>query len=83
VLLLYWLFVCAVPLLFVFAYPQFLFADSTPQNSRKYAAVLQGLGAVASTILFPVIVVPFWKNPARDLGESTSVIVVLLSWFCS
>lgn len=79
VLLLYWLFVCAVPLLFVFAYPQFLFADSTPQNRRKHAAVLQGLGAVVSTVLFPLLVVPFWKNPARDLGESTSVIVVLLS----
>ena len=79
VLLLYWLFVCAVPLLFVFAYPRFLFADSTPQKHRKYAAVLHGLGAVTATVLFPILTVPFWKNPVRDLGESISVTLVLLS----
>ena len=79
VIVLYWLFVCAVPLLFVFAYPRLLFADSTPQNARKYAAVLHALGAVTSTVLFPVLVVPFWKNPVRDIGDSTSVIVILLS----
>jgi hypothetical protein len=79
VLLLYWLFVCAVPLLFVFAYPRFLFADSTPQKRRKYAAVLHGLGAVTATVLFPILAVPFWKNPVRDLGESISVSLVLLS----
>jgi hypothetical protein len=79
VLLLYWLFACAVPLLFVFAYPRFLFSDSTPQNRRKYAAVLHGLGAVAATAFFPVLAVPFWKNPVRDLGESITLIVVLLS----
>ncbi|MGC1451872.1 MAG: hypothetical protein WA830_17730, partial [Candidatus Sulfotelmatobacter sp.] len=48
VLLLYWLFVCAAPLLFVLVYPRFLFADSTPQNRRKYAAVLHGSGAVTA-----------------------------------
>ena len=79
VLLLYWLFVCAVPLLFVFAYPRFLFADSTPQKRRKYAAVLHALGAVTATVLFPILSVPFWKNPVRDLGESISVIAVLIS----
>ena len=79
VLLIYWLFVCVVPLLFVFAYPRFLFADSTPQNRRKYAAVLHGLGALTATALFPVLAVPFWKNPVRDLGESISVILIPLS----
>jgi hypothetical protein len=79
VLLLYWLFVCAVPLLFVFSYPRFLFADSTSQKRRKYAIVLHGLGAVTATVLFPILAVPFWKNPVRDLGESTSVALVLLS----
>jgi hypothetical protein len=79
VLLLYWLFVCALPLLFVFSYPRLLFADSTPRNLREHAAVLHGLGAATSTVLFPVLVVPFWKNPVRDIGDSTSVIVVLLS----
>ena len=77
VLLLYWLVVCAVPLLFVFAYPRFLFADSTPQKRRKYAAALHGLGAVTATVLFPILTVPFWKNPVRDLGEAIGVIVVL------
>jgi len=77
VLLLYWLVVCAVPLLFVFAYPRFLFADSTPQKRRKYAAALHGLGAVTATVLFPILTVPFWKNPVRDLGEAIGVIVIL------
>jgi hypothetical protein len=79
VLLLYWLFVCAVPLQFVFAYPRFLFADSIPQKRLKYAAVLHALGAVTATVLFPILTVPLWKNPVRDLGESISVIVVLIS----
>jgi|GEM_PF-2666360 hypothetical protein len=79
VLLLYWLFVSAVPLLFVFSYPRFLFADSTLPKHRKYAAVLHGLGAVIVTVLFPILAVPFWKNPVRNLGESTSVALVLLS----
>lgn len=79
VLLLYWLFVCAAPLLLLFVYPRFLFADSTPQNCRKCAAALHGLGAVTATVLFPVLAVPFWKNPVRDLGESISVTIVLLS----
>jgi hypothetical protein len=79
VLLVYWLFVCALPLLFVFAYPRFLFASSTTDNYRRYAGVLHALGAVTSTALFPVLAVPFWKNPVRDLGESINVLVVLLS----
>lgn len=79
VLLLHWLFVCAVPLLFVFSYPRFLFADSTPQKRRKYAIVLHGLEAVTAIVLFPILTVPFWKNPVRDLGDSTSVALVLLS----
>jgi len=79
VLLLYWLVVCAIPLSFVFAYPRFLFAVSTPQNRRRHAAILHAVGAVTATVLFPVLTVPFWKNPVRDLGESLSVAVVLLS----
>jgi hypothetical protein len=78
VLLVYWLLVCAVPLLFVFSYPRFLFANSTPPKHRKYAAILHGLGAVTATVLFPILAVPFWKNPVRDLGESASAALVLL-----
>jgi hypothetical protein len=81
VLLLYWLFVCALPLLFVFAYPRFLFADSTSQKRRKYAAALHGLGAVTATVLFPILAVPFWKNPVRDLDESKSIVVIQVSVF--
>ncbi len=79
VLLVYWLFSCAVPLLFVFAYPRFLFADSTPQNRRKYAAALHGLEAVTATVLFPILAVPFWKNPVRDFEGSIGIIVIQLS----
>jgi len=69
VLLLFWLFVCAVPLLFVFAYPRFLFADSAPQNRLKHAALLHGVAAVTATVLFTVLS-PFWKNPVRDIDDS-------------
>jgi len=79
VLFLLWLFVCAVPLLFVFAYPRFLFADFAPQNRRRYAALLNGVGAVTTTVLFSVLATPFWKNPVRDIDDSIPLALVPLA----
>ena len=62
------------PLLFVFAYPRFLFASSTSQASRQQSALIfHGLAATVSTILFVIFGSAFWKNPLRD-GESISKI---------
>lgn len=65
--LLYWLLLFSPPLLFVFAYPRFLFASVTLETSRQRSAViLHGLGAVITTVLFVVLGSVFWRNPLRD-----------------
>lgn len=64
-----WLCVAAIPLLFVFAYPRFLFADSRSPNRLKHAAFFQALAASMATVAF-VLLSPLWKNLARDPGDS-------------
>jgi hypothetical protein len=65
-----WLLLLAAPLLFVFAYPGFLFGPFAPQTSRpRYAAFLHGLAAAITTVLFVILGSVFWKNPLRD-GDS-------------
>ena len=65
--LLVWLFLFAAPLLFVFAYPRFLFADFPPKSSRlRYVAIFHGLAAATTTLLFVIFGSLFWKNPMRD-----------------
>jgi len=65
-----WLLLLAAPLLFVFAYPSFLFGPFAPQPSRpRYAAILHGLAAAITTVLFVILGSVFWKNPLRD-GDS-------------
>ena len=65
--LLEWFLFFAVPLVFVFAYPTFLFALFSRQTSRlRYAAILHGLAALIATLLFAVLGSSFWKNPMRD-----------------
>lgn len=62
-----WPLLFGAPLLFVFAYPRFLFAAFPPQTSRpRYAAILHGFAAVITTLLFIILGSPFWKNPMRD-----------------
>ena len=78
VVLLVWLFVGAVPLLFVFAYPRFLFADSAPQNRCKYTALLHVAAGIIATGLFTVLS-PYWKNPVRDFPDSIPGALVLLA----
>lgn len=68
--LLYWLLFFSPPLLFVFAYPRFLFASVTPEPSPlRSAVILHGLGAVITTILFAVLSSVFWRNPLRDANS--------------
>jgi hypothetical protein len=58
-----WLFFFAIPLLFVFAYPRFLFADSpTQRSSLRISALLRGLGVAMTTFLFTALVLPFGKT---------------------
>jgi hypothetical protein len=66
-ILLVWIVWFAAPLLFVFAYPHFLFADSLLHASRpRFAAILHGLASGLVMFLFVILGSPFWKNPLRD-----------------
>jgi hypothetical protein len=78
VLLLIWRFLFAGPLLFAFAYPRFLLADSVPRNRLKCAALLHGVGGVTTIVLF-ILLSPFSKNPVRDVNESTALILVSIA----
>jgi hypothetical protein len=82
--LLGWLLLFTAPLLFVFAYPRFLFADFPPQTSRlRYAAILHGLAAAITTLLFVILGSAFWKNPMRDADSFLllAVHIIALSVF--
>lgn len=62
-----WLVVFFAPLLFVFAYPRFLFRSrSSGTSSLRSAAILHALGAATTTLLFVVLGSSFGKNPLRD-----------------
>lgn len=77
--LLIWLLVAAVPLLFLFAYSRFLFAESTSRGQRKVAAIVSGLGGILATTLFSFLATPFWKNPVRNLGDSMVYLLVAIA----
>jgi hypothetical protein len=65
-----WLLLFAAPLLFVFAYPRFVFASPAAKTSRlRFAAIFHGFGAAIATILFVFLGSPFWKNPVRDANS--------------
>jgi hypothetical protein len=65
--LLIWLLLFAAPLLFVFAYPRFLFTTLRPQSSHpRLAAILHGLAATITALLFVLWGSQFWRNPMRD-----------------
>jgi hypothetical protein len=66
-----WIFVCAGPLIFAFAYARFLFANLAPQGRRQFAVLLNSVGVVTTTVLFSVLATPFWKNPMRDIDGNT------------
>ena len=77
--LLIWLIFGAIPLLFVFAYPRFLFTSASPQKNRlRFAAVLNGLGVAAATFFFPRVALPFWENPLRDSDSMALLLVPLI-----
>ncbi|HEY6946698.1 MAG TPA: hypothetical protein VI431_16295 [Candidatus Acidoferrum sp.] len=78
--LLFSLLFFAVPLLFVFAYPRFLFAVAPPTKNRLvFAAILHGLGLASTTFVFSVAALPFWKNPVRDSDSLALLLVPLIA----
>lgn len=87
---LYWLLLIAAPLLFVYAYPRFLFPTTViPVNRVRYAATLHGLGVAIAIVLFIVLGSAFWRNPLRDgnsillLGVPLVAVPVFLVAACS
>jgi hypothetical protein len=78
-ILLYWLALSAVPLLFVFAYPRYLFATpSTQEHRERLAAAVNSIGAVAGTLFFPFMALPFWENPMHDVDTVALLLLPLL-----
>jgi hypothetical protein len=70
VVLLSWFVWFAAPLVFVFAYPHRLFADSPTQTDRpRFAAILHGPASAVAMLLFVILGSPFWKNPLRDANS--------------
>jgi hypothetical protein len=64
------------PLLFVFAYPKFLFAGADAGAKSfatrvRSAAVLHGVGAVTATIAFVILASSWWHNPLFNAGSVT------------
>jgi len=75
-----WLLLFTAPLLFVFAYPRFLFVSLPHETNRKRsAAILHGLGATITMLLFVVLGSAFWKNPLRDADSILLVAVPLVA----
>jgi len=73
-----WLIVCVAPLIFVFAYPHFLFLEPVSRNRLRNAAIFHGVAAIISLLAF----VPFSlssENPLRDFGDSLLYFLVPLS----
>ena len=77
--MLFWLTLSAIPLLFVFTYPRFLFSASPTQKNRlRFAAVIHGLGAAAAIFFFPRVALPFWENPLRDAHSVALLLIPLI-----
>jgi hypothetical protein len=75
-----WPLLFPAPLLFVFAYPCFVFASKAPEASRqRFAAILHGLGAAITTVLFVVLGSAFWKNPLHDADSILLVAIPLIA----
>jgi len=73
-----WLCVCAAPLLFVFAYTRCLLAGAASRRGLTYRFIFHIVGAVSTGIFF-LVFSPFWKNPLRNVGESSFVLLVPLA----
>jgi hypothetical protein len=69
-ILLVWFVWFGAPLLFVYAYPNFLFADPLTHPSRpRFAAILHGLASALVMSLFVILASSFWKNPLRNVNS--------------
>jgi hypothetical protein len=80
VALLSWPLMFAPPLLFVFAYPRFLFAAVPRHTGRPPSAtILHGLAVATTTTLFVTLGSAFWKNPMRDADSILLLVVPLIA----
>ena len=75
-----WVLAAGVPLLFVFAYPQFVFQESCSRKGRIYAVLLHSAGLIVATFAFSRLVLP-GANPVLD--NSILVPIALLVLFVS
>lgn len=76
--LIFWRCVAAAPLLFVFAYPRWLLAETAPRRCLMYGLISHIVGAASAGVLFSIFS-PYWKNPVRDPGESIFLLLVQLT----
>jgi hypothetical protein len=75
-----WLILFSAPLLFVFAYPRFLFVSATPEaGGQRFAAILHGSAGAVATILFAILGSAFWKNPLRDVNSMLLLAVPIVA----
>ena len=68
-LLLQWLISFAAPLLFVYAYPRFLFSRPLLSHRLRHVALLHALSAIIACTLFLSYGAAFWRNPLRDVSS--------------
>jgi hypothetical protein len=74
-----WILACGIPLLFVFAYPRYLFTPPAPPKRARHAAVLHGMGAAAASIAFSVLAKQGSTNPLYDWDAGIAGAVLGLS----
>ena len=73
----FWFFLSAIPLFFVFTYSRSLFANIAPQKRhQRFAVVINGLGLATTAVPFPFLAQPVWKN-AMVFADSWVQLVML------
>ena len=76
----FWLVIFVVPLLFVFAYPRYLFARSPSKLAHlRLIASFHAAGAVIATVLFANYGAVFWRNPLRDNDSMALLLIPLVA----
>jgi hypothetical protein len=74
VFLLIWFFVFGLPLVFVYAYPRFLFARPQEKKHHVFVILLNILGAAITLFFFLRLSLPD-SNSAERFGESLAVLI--------
>jgi hypothetical protein len=74
----YWLLLFAIPLLYAFAYPRYVFDASSGTRRQIFAIILNGLGAATTIFLFLRLALPYPDNPVRDVDSLVLPLFVLI-----